>query len=482
MRRKVKVAVLGAGSAGIYALGQIRRRTDDFVIIDGGTLGTTCSRVGCMPSKALIQVADDLHRGSVIDKEGIRGGASLSLDVPAALAHVREIRDSLVGRLLDRFLPGVGERLIRANAEFVAPNVVRAGDEEIEAEAFVIAVGSRPVVPQAWRQFGERVLTTDEVFEQTDLPPKMGVLGLGAIGLELGQALHRFGIEVTGVDLLTTIGGLRDPEVSDHAERLIGAELPMWLGAPAELEEAEDGRLRVRAGERQTVVDKVLVSLGRRPNLDRLALERAGVAVDAHGLPEVDPETMRIGERALFIAGDADGLRPVLHEAGDEGRIAGYNAARTVMGEPPVRFVRKPEMGIVFCDPNIAVIGTPWSELEDREEVVVGRRDFASQSRAMVMLRNAGLLRLYGDRRDGRLLGAAMVAPHGEHLAHLLAWSIHQQLTVFDLLTMPFYHPVIEEGLQNALYDLAGKIERRPEGLLELAADHRHRASPPRDR
>lgn len=465
MRRKVDVAVIGAGSAGIFAFGQIRKRHKNVVILDGGTLGTTCSRVGCMPSKVLIQVGDDIHRRSSLAKEGIGGGETLTADVSAALAHVRSIRDTLVNRLLDRFLPGAGDLLIRANARFIAPNVVRAGDDEIEADAFVLAVGSRPVVPQPWHAFGDRVLTTDTLFEQETLPPTMGVLGLGAIGLELGQALHRLGIQVTGVDMLTRIAGLRDPAVNGKAIEIFGNEFPLWLGAAAELEDTTDGRLLVRSGDRQVTVDKVLVSLGRRPNLDGLGLEQLGVPLDERGMPPFDPQTMRIDGTQVYMAGDADGYLPVLHEAADEGRIAGFNAGR----DTPVAFVRKPPLAVVFTDPNIAVVGAPWSDLEGRDEVVIGERDFATQSRAMVMDKNAGLLRLYGDRRTGLLLGAEMVAPRGEHLAHLLAWAVQQHMTVFDLLRMPFYHPVIEEGLQNALYDLAGKIDTQPDGLLELA-------------
>ena len=464
MRRKVKVAVIGAGSAGIFAVGQIRKRTEDFVVIDGGVLGTACSRVGCMPSKVLIQVADDLHRRSSLEKEGITGGDALSADIAAVLRHVRRLRDVFVGRLLDRFLPSVGDRLIRSFAEFMAPNVVRVGGDEVEADAFVIAVGSRPVVPDAWSDFGDLIVTTDELFEQETLPPTIGVLGLGAIGLELGQALHRLGIKVTGVDMLDRIGGLHDPAVNEKAVEVFGDEFPIWLGAPAELEPSADGRLVLRAGNRHTLVDKALISLGRRPNLDRLGLDRLGVALDAKGMPPFDPRTMRIDGLPVYIAGDADGYLPVLHEAADEGRIAGFNAVR----ETPTPFVRKPPLAVVFSDPNIAVIGASWADLEKQKKIVVGERNFDTQSRAMVMDKNVGLLRLYGDGRDGRLLGAELIAPHGEHLAHLLAWAIHSGMTVFDMLRMPFYHPVIEEGLQNALYDLAGKVEVEPDGLLEV--------------
>lgn len=461
--KKAKVIVIGAGSAGIYAIGQISKVTDDFVLIDRGPFGSTCARVGCMPSKVLIQIAEDFHRREALAVEGIGGAKHFSVSIPAALKRVRDLRDGFSGRLVAR-TEGFGDKLVRDFARFVEPNVVEAGGERYTADRIVVAVGSRPVIPAAWNAFAGQLLTTDSLFEQETLPPTMCVLGLGVIGLELGQALSRLGIDMTGVDMLETISGLTDPVVAESAIDLIGADFPLWLGAPAEVEQIGDGRLRVRAGDRETVVDKALVSLGRRSNIDRLNIEALGVPLDERGFPPINPETMQVGDLPIYFAGDVTGTRQILHEAADEGRIAGHNAVHDV----PTRFRRKTPLAVTFTDPNIACVGADWRSLADRDDVVVGTRDFETQSRAKVMGKNRGILRVYGDKRDGRLLGAAMTAPKGEDLAHLLAWSIEQDLTVFDLLRMPFYHPVIEEGLQNALYDLAAQVEQQPASPVEL--------------
>lgn len=460
--KKVQVAVIGVGSAGLYALGQVRKGTEDFLVIDDGPLGTTCARVGCMPSKVLIQVAEDFHRREVMAREGIAGGDGLAVDPAAVLEHVRKLRDGFVGSIVPR-IEALGDRLIRGSARFVASNAVEVDGMRIEAERFVLAVGSRPVVPPAWRELGDAILTTDTLFEQPAWPRRIGVVGLGAIGLELGQALARLGAAVTGVDVLETVGGVSDPVVGGFMTEAAAEEFPLWLGAPAELSPA-DGGVCLRAGGRETTVDRVLASLGRRSNLDRLDLAAAGVALDDRGMPSIDPETMQIEGHPIFVAGDATGDRPVLHEAADEGRIAGHNA----VSDTPRRFRRKPPLAITFTDPNIAVVGEEWRALSDRPDVVVGTREFATQSRAVAMGRNRGVLRLYGRKADGRLLGAAMAVPGGEHLAHLLAWAIQDGRTAFDLLRYGFYHPVLEEGLQNALYDLAGQVEGKPPAPAEL--------------
>ncbi len=469
MTRKVKVCVIGSGSTGLFSLGQVRKGTKDFVVLDGGILGTTCARVGCMPSKALIQAAEDLHHGERLAEQGIKGGDRLKADLPEVLAHVRHMRDSFAGMVVKRSSMGLGDRLIRQNARFVAPHVVQAGEERIEAETFILAVGSRPVVPAPWREFSEFLLTTDTFFEQQDLPHKMAIIGLGVIGTELGQALSRLGVDVTGIDMQETIGGLSDPEVRDEAIRLIAGEFPLWLGEPAQLSRTAEG-LRVQAGDREVSVDKALVALGRRSNLDRLDLDAAGVALDEHGMPEIDPATMQIkGHPRLFVAGDATGDRQLMHEVADEARMAGYNA---VHPEATREFRRKQPLGITFTDPNICMVGQRWSELHNRDDVVTGTRNFDTQGRARLLKRNQGLLHIYARKRDGLLLGAEMVAPRGEHLAHHLSWAIERGMTIVDMLRLPFYHPVIEEGMENALYDALGKLDeaaRTPDdGLVEV--------------
>ena len=130
-------------------------------------------------------------------------------------------------------------------------------------------------------------------------------------------------------------------------------------------------------------------------------------------------------------------------------------------------FRRRTPLAITFSDPNICTAGLTWAEL-DQQTIVTGEVRMAPVGRALIMTKNRGLIRVYGDKQSGRILGAAMFCVKGENLAHLLAWCIQQQLTVFDLLKMPFYHPVIEEGLQAALRDLAGKVENKPAGMLDL--------------
>jgi dihydrolipoamide dehydrogenase len=341
--------------------------------------------------------------------------------------------------------------------------VLEVNGEHIEAKHIVIATGSTPVVPKAWETFGDRILTTDEFFEQEELPETMAVIGLGIIGLELGQSLHRLGVEVVGIDQLETIGGLQDPEACAMAHEIIGKDFPIWLGTRAEISEMEDGKLKVVAGDNEVIVDKVLACMGRVPNVKSLNLDVLNIKTNDQGVPEFNANTMQVGDLPIFLAGDVTGEQLILHEAGDEGRIAGHNAVR----KTPQAFARKTPLGITFCDPNIVTVGQSWNDL-DQDKIVIGEVKLSMLGRALIMGKNRGLLRVYGDKQNGQILGATFIAPGGEHLGHLLCWCIEQKLSVFDLLKMPFYHPTLEEGLQAALYNMKGKMDYQSDELLEL--------------
>ena len=460
MERRTDVAILGAGTAGLSALGEVRKAGKDALVIDGGPLGTTCARVGCMPSKAFLQPADDVHHAAFFRHEGISGGDNIRASLPQVMQHVRELRDGFAGSVAERTRRTLGEKLISGYGRFREPTVIEVDDGTVvRADAVVVATGATPMVPDAWRQeFAEAILTTESFFEQQDLGQAIAVIGLGPVGLEIGQALHRLGIEVVGVDQLPAIGATGDDQVNRAATELVEAEFPLWLNARASLTRSADGRVQVAAGERSVTVDQVFVSMGRPPNIRGLDLDNLGVELDENGLPTVNEQSMQADTLPVFFAGDVTGQRPFLHEANHEGRIAGRNASRTP--EPPEKHKRKISFSLTFCEPNIAQVGAKWSELRDRDDVVTGETSFADQARARIMGRNAGLIRVYGRRGDGRLLGAAMCAPRAENLAHLLVLAVQSELTVNELLTMPIYHPVLEEGLESALQELAKQVEK----------------------
>ncbi len=462
MSEIVDVAIIGAGSAGLAALREVRKRTDRFVLINHGPYGTTCARVGCMPSKALIEAAKAFHHRHAFDTFGIRGARGLTVDLPAVLERVRELRDGFVAGTL-KATENLHDRSITGRARLAGPDRIEVEGREIRAHKIIIATGSSPIVPASWPTLGRRLLTTDSLFEQTGLPKRLAVVGLGAIGVEIAQALARLGIEVHAFGQNPMLGGLSDPSVSKVFEALLGDEFPLHLGAPAQVTLLDEDHIRVGNGSAEAVVDGVLAALGRRPNVADLGLETLGVTLDARGMPEVDPATMQVADLPVFFAGDANGHNGLLHEAADEGHIAGLNA----ISDDVRCFKRRTPLAIVFSEPGVAVVGKRFRDL-NAYTTLIGEVSFANQGRARIAQRNAGLMRLYAEQDTGVLLGAEMCAPAAEHMAHLLALAIEHAMTVRELLRLPFYHPVLEEGLRTALRDLAGQLP--PCGDSDLAA------------
>lgn len=451
MRDPLDVIIIGAGTAGLSALREVQKRTQHVVVINDGPWGTMCARVGCMPSKALIAAANAFHARHTFGELGISGSSGLAIDLPAVLRRVRALRDTFVAGNLD-VTNALGDRAISGRARLLGGGRVSVNGTELRARRIIIATGSTPYVPKPWLALGERLLTTDSLFEQQTLPNRIAVVGQGALGVELALALRRLGLDVVAMGDGLTVAGLTDPEVNAVAISMLRHELPVALGDKAELS-AEGAGVRVRAGRSDAVVDRVLVALGRRPNIEGLGLDALGVALDAAGVPRVDPRTLQVGDLPVFLVGDANGRSAVLHEASDDGHIAGLNAS----AERATFWKRRTPLAIVFSEPTVAMIGKKFVEL-DTSHVLIGEAHFEHQGRARIAQRDSGLLRVYADRQSGLLLGAELCAPAGEHLAHLLALAIERSLTVSDLLRMPYYHPVFEEGLRTALRQLSERL------------------------
>ena len=463
MKNHVDVAIVGAGSAGLTALRQVRKVTDNYLLIDPGPLGTTCARVGCMPSKALIHIANEYHRRRRFSEMGISGAEHLRCDIPTVLRQVRTLRNRFTTGMIEATRELAGERFVEERAVLVGPQRVRVGDRLFDADRIILAPGARPLIPREWQTFSEHLLTSSTIFEQDVLPKRIAVIGLGPIGLELGQALSRLGIQITGFGSSSEIGGLSDPEVNAAAAEIFAREFTMHNGAAAKITATANG-VEVQAGTATATVDRILVATGVRPNLDALGVETLGVELDEQGMPPVDPHTSQISDLPVYLAGDASGYAPVLHEALDEGFIAARHSFEA--DGASACYCRRPPLRIVFSDPQCAVVGQSFADLRDTG-IVIGHVDFRQQARAILEGRNAGVLRLYAEASSGRILGAEMVAPEAEHLAHLLAACIQANMTVHYALQLPFYHPTLEEGLRTALRNAATQLTEcpSPDGL-----------------
>lgn len=457
MSYDLDVAIMGAGTAGMGAYRTASVITDRVLLIEDGPYGTTCARVGCMPSKLLISSAEAAHAVEGAHRFGVHA-ATPRIDGVQVMDRVKRERDRFVGFVLEDVEGWPERHKRRGRARFVDPHTLDIGGERVTARSIVIATGSRPKVAPELRALGDRLVVNDDVFAWDDLPESVVVFGPGVIGLELGQALHRLGVRVHVLGLRGGVGPLADPEMRAIAEKVFSAEMPLHTQAVIHAVERVGDRVRVRFTSKGQDFDEefeyALAAVGRAPNVDDIGIETTGLQLGPRGVPLYDPHTMQCGDSHIFIAGDADDDLPILHEASDEGRIAGTNAASFPNVQPGVRRI---PLGIVFTDPGIMITGDRlYQHLDDPP--IIGRVSFTNQGRSRIMGLNQGALHVYADRATGRFLGAEMVGPRAEHLGHLLAWARQQSLTIDDMLAMPFYHPVIEEGLRTALRDASAQL------------------------
>jgi dihydrolipoamide dehydrogenase len=448
------VAIIGAGTAGLVAERSARRRGAKTLLIDDQFAGTTCTTAGCMPSKLLIAAAAAAH---AVRRARIFGiSAQPEIDGRAVMDRLRKERD--------RFVAGVQADLAKlpegvkhlGRAAFTGPTTLKLDDgTTVSAKAVVIATGSRPSIPPALRDLGDRLLTNETIFELPTLPSSVAVVGAGPLGLELAQALARLGVRVELFDKGDTIAGLEDAAVEQVLTTILEDDFSIHLGVDLAASREADSVTLYWTGdsEGEGRFDYLLVAAGRPPQLDGLGLGTTGLDLDEHGLPSVDPSTMQCGSAPIFMAGDVDHARPVLHEAQAEGNIAGRNAA----AYPHVtRTRRMVPLAIMFTDPSMAVVGT-MPKAPD-EDFVCGSAFYEDQGRAKVFATNRGLVNIYADRQGGRLTAAVMVGPAVEHSAHLLAWAMEQGMTASEVLDMPFYHPTYEEGLKPAFRSICKAV------------------------
>ena len=474
------VAIIGAGTAGMAAYRAALRHTDRVVLIESHVYGTTCARVGCMPSKLLIAAAEAAHSAQHASRFGVNV-PRIDIDGRAVMARVRSERDRFVGFVVDTVEQWPAAHRWLGHARFVDTHTLEvdgpAGPRRLEAGRIVIAAGSRPAVPPAWRSaLGDRLIINDDVFSWTDLPRSVAVVGTGVVGLELAQALHRLGVRVRLFGRGSRIGPLTHPALQALSRQVFGNELPLTLDVQ-DLQPHREGDVVVLRTEladgtvQEERFDFLLAATGRRPNVDRLSLENTSLPLDPQGVPVYDRRTGQVGESAVFMAGDAADDRALLHEAADEGRIAGDNAGRW----PEVRLrPRRAPLAVVFSEPQMALVGATHADLVAAgADFATGSVSFADQGRSRVMARNQGALQVYAQRGSGRLLGAEMLGPAAEHLGHLLAWSLQRGDTIQQMLDSPFYHPVVEEGLRTALRDAQHQLQLPAplaEACLECAA------------
>ncbi|SEA74575.1 dihydrolipoamide dehydrogenase [Desulfuromusa kysingii] len=450
--REVEYVILGVGTAGLGAFSRIRKKTDSLLLIQHGPYGTTCARVGCMPSKMLIAAGDLAH---AIDEGGYFGiDGHYQVNGKRVFERIKQDRaDKFVGGVL-KYVNSIGDQFkLEGKSTFVDGHTIDVdGKLQVKADKIILACGSTPYISPVFEPLQDELDTSDTVFELDDLPKSLAVVGLGVIALELGQAFHRLGVKTTLYGRSGRIGSFTHPDMQHDVLQTLQQELDIIpQGNFTKAEKVTAGyELTYVTAAGETIVrtyERVLLASGRASNLRTMNLKNSGLTLDDRGLPHYDPLTMQCGDAPVFIAGDATEDLPLWHEAYIEGRIAADSAINYPQRKEGKR---TSALGIYFTDPQMASVGTVYADL-DPEQIVIGRARMSKGPRHEIYNDHRGMIQVYVDKTNGSLLGAEIFGRGAEHMAQTLVLAIEHDLTVAEILQMPVYHPSLEEVMKAAL-------------------------------
>ena len=450
------VAVIGGGTAGLYAAQTATARGRRVALIERHRLGGECTWNGCVPSKALIAAARVAHTARAGELFGVDVDR-VRVDFPKVMARVRAVVHSIASYEDADHLSAAGISVIRGDARFVAPTDLRVGDDRVSAERFVIATGSRPSLPNIPGLRDTPHLTSDNVFDLNVLPQHLVVVGGGAIGLELAQAFRRLGSDVTVIDALDRLLPREDQDVARCIrDALDGENITIRLGTTPLAAEGVAGSVRLTFETGAPVEgDALLVATGRRPRVESLGLDAAGVRVGRAGVA-VDRRLVTSAP-AVYAAGDVTGKYPFTHMAAYQGRIAGENAAG---GRQRADYRVVP--WVFFTDPEVAHVGL--TELEARAShrgVEVATLPYTAVDRAVIEGQVGGMVKLVTSERPvvgrlggGRVLGAHLVGPGAGELIHEVAVAMRSNSFAGRLAQTIHAYPSMSLAVQQAAAQL----------------------------
>lgn len=455
MSQQFDAVVIGAGQAGpplAERLGKAGRRV---AVIERKLVGGTCVNTGCIPTKAMVASAYVAHMARRAHEYGVRVAGDGAVDMRQVWERTRGISGKAHDGV-ERWLRGMPNvTLLEGHARFESPTRVRLGDELIEAESFFLDVGGRASVPDLPGIDTVPFLTNVGMMDLRELPGHLLIVGGSYIGLEFGQMFRRFGSKVTIVERSPRLLPREDEEVSDAVLALMRDEgITVYLGAECIALEGEAGAIRVRAkGDRlceQTVGTHLLLAVGRRPNTDDLGLDKAGVAVDAHGYVQVDDHG-RTSAPNIWAMGDCNGKGAFTHTSYNDFEIV----ADAVLGEGRRRISDRITAYSLFTDPPLARIGL--TEREARQaghDVLVGTRPMSRVGRAVERGETTGFMKVVVDGASQRLLGAAIFGVNGDESIHCLLDAMYAKAPYTAVSEAVHIHPTVAELLPTVLQDL----------------------------
>ncbi len=450
------VVVIGSGPGGYVAAIRSSQLGFKTAIIEREALGGVCLNVGCIPSKAMITATHMLHRAQHDFKTmglNIKGG--IDVDMKTLVKWKQSVCDKMSGGV-NQLLKGNTVTIIKGEATFKTTKELTvkssSGIDSITAKHFIIATGSRPIEIPGFPFDEKDICSSTGALNFDEIPKRVVAIGGGYIGLEITSYLRKLGSEVIVVEAQTSLlAGVVDPEcaavVTRKAEK---AGIQFKFGAKAKgQKKTKDGyEVTVEINGKDEVIkcDKILVTVGRRPNGDQANIKGAGIAVDERGFIKVDAQR-RTNIAHIFAIGDICGQPMLAHKASHEGVmvpeiISGINRVYDAKTVPAV----------VFTDPEIASAGMTEAECKAKgfNDLLISKFPFAANGRAVSMMETDGFVKMIADKKTHVLLGVHIVGPEASNLISEAALAIEMGARIEDVALTIHPHPTLGETMMEA--------------------------------
>ena len=454
--QKTEAAVIGSGPGGYVAairLGQLGKET---LLIEREKLGGVCLNIGCIPSKALIRVAKL--------KQRIEAAKQIGLEVSGVnvnFVKVQAWKQGVVDRLvsgIEYLLKGNNVRIIKGTGKFTGAHELEvtttSGVEAVEAKDVIIATGSRYFDLPAFKFDGTTIISSTEALSLNQVPKNLAIIGGGVSGLEMGTMFAQLGCKVTVIEMLDQLLPGTDIDLVRIVERSL-RKLGIEYHVKSKANEYRNGKLYATledGREGAFEAEKVLVTVGRRPNTDGIGLEKAGVQTDSHGFIRVNKK-MQTNVSGVYAIGDVIGPPMLAHKASKEGIVAaevigGMNSEADFHAIP----------GVIFTDPEIATVGLTESQAkENGYDPIVGKFPFTALGRALLAGETEGFTKVVADKASKLLLGVHIVGAEASDLISEAALAIEMGATLDDVGLTVHPHPTLPEAVMEAAEAAEGK-------------------------
>ncbi len=444
----VDICVIGAGAGGLSVAAGASQMGASVVLFEKGEMGGDCLNVGCVPSKALLSSGKAAHDAATASRLGVPAQVD-DIEWPKVTAHVKGVIAEIAPMdSVERFT-GLGVRVEQAEARFVGPREVAGGGLRVRARFIVIATGSTPAIPPIPGLDRTPYLTNEMIFDLTEKPEHLVILGGGPIGVELAQAHARLGCKVTLVEADRILRS-EDEEAADAVRLALrrdgvdvreGCEVThaASTGSGIELTGTADGTIETVAGTH------LLIAVGRRVDFEGLDLGRAGIETDQRGRLVLDPR-LRTTNRRVFAVGDAAGGAQFTHLASHHAGII----IRNILFRLPAKADGPDIPRVTYTSPEVACVGPDEATLRSRGEAFeVLRWPFAENDRAMAERKTEGFIKLFVGRR-GRILGGTIVGDGAGEICGTIGLALAKRLTVGDLAGLVVAYPTRMEVVKRA--------------------------------